>query len=324
MGYIGITMGDPAGIGAEVLLKALADESLANQSIIFGSVKVIEYYASLQNIKVSVNILENVDEFKEGMLNIVDVVDLNMDDFKVGEVSKICGDASYHYIFEAIKKANDGDIDAVVTGPINKESLNLAGHNFAGHTEIFAHLTETEKYAMVLWSTDLKVIHVSTHVSLRDACDRVTRDRVCDVIRLAHETLLAVKKNKPRIGVAGLNPHAGETGLFGDEEINEIGPAIEQCKTEGIEVTGPYAPDTVFLDARDGKFDMVVVMYHDQGHIPIKLLAFDTGINMTVGLPIIRTSVDHGTAFNIAGQNIASERSMIESLKLAIQLSTYK
>lgn len=317
MNYIGITMGDPAGIGCEVMLKALKDDDLSNRCVIYGSLDVIEFYKEKLNIEKKVNVIKSFEEFQDSKLNLINVIDVSVGSFKIGEVSKVCGDAAYKYIEASIQDALKGKIKAVVTGPINKESLNLSGHNFAGHTEIFAELTNTEDYAMLLWSNDLKVVHVSTHVSLREACDLVKKKRVMAVIQLAHDTLSLVNSNKPKIAVAGLNPHAGESGLFGDEEIDEIIPAVEACKEMGIDVQGPIAPDTVFLAAKEGKYDVVVVMYHDQGHIPVKLLAFDTGVNTTIGLPIIRTSVDHGTAFNIAGEGIADERSMIESIQLA-------
>jgi 4-hydroxythreonine-4-phosphate dehydrogenase len=200
---------------------------------------------------------------------------------------------------------------------LNKEALHLGGHNYDGHTEIFATLTNTKKYTMMLWSDKLKVVHVSTHVSLKEACNRVKKDRVLDTIILADTNLKRMGIKNPRIAVAGLNPHAGESGIFGDEEIKEIGPAIEAAKEMGLDVYGPEAPDTVFLKGYRGQYDIVVAMYHDQGHIPMKMMAFDSGVNITLGLPIIRTSVDHGTAFGKAGKGTASEESMIEAIKAA-------
>lgn len=322
MSYIGITMGDPAGIGAEVVLKALQNEVYMNQSIVFGSTKVLKYFKKALKINVSINEINDISEFKESFLNVVNVVDISMSDFNLGEVSAVGGDAAYQYINSAIAYAMDGKLKAVVTGPLNKEALHLAGHKFDGHTEIFAYLTKTDKYAMLLWSDKLKTIHVSTHTSLRNACDKVKKERVLDVIKLANDYLKKMGIKKPKIAVAGLNPHAGESGLFGDEEISEIIPAIKAAKKLGIDVVGPEAPDTVFLKNSEGKHDIVVAMYHDQGHIPMKMLAFDLGVNITVGLPILRTSVDHGTAFDIVGKGIASEQSLVEALKIAEQFES--
>jgi len=317
MKFIGITMGDPAGIGCEIALKALKNDEYQKKSILFGSKNIVLYFIKLLGINKEVNLIGDIEAFDEEKINVVDLIDMDLNDFEFGKVSKLCGDAAYKYVETAIKWALDGKIKAVVTAPLNKEALHLAGYNFDGHTEIFAHLTNTKKYAMMLWSEKLKVIHVSTHVSLREACDRVKKDRVYDTIKLAHETLMRMGIKKPRIAVAGLNPHAGESGIFGNEEIKEISPAIVKAIEEGIDVTGPVAPDTVFLKAYNGEFDIVVAMYHDQGHIPMKLLAFDEGVNITVGLPIVRTSVDHGTAFGKAGKGTANESSMIEAIKAA-------
>lgn len=316
MGYIGITMGDPAGIGCEVTLKALKDDSFRKKSIIFGSKEVIQHFRNLLNFKEEINIISKIEEFDANYLNVVDVLPISLEDFEFGKVSAICGDAAYRYVEEAINWAMEGRIEGVVTAPLNKESLHLGGHKFDGHTEIFATLTKTNKYAMLLWSEKLKTIHVSTHVSLRDACDRVKKDRVLDTIILADTNLKRMGIQNPKIAVAGLNPHAGESGLFGDEEILEISPAITEAKKLGINIDGPVAPDTVFLKAYKGEYDIVVAMYHDQGHIPMKLLAFDSGVNITLGLPIIRTSVDHGTAFGRAGKGTASEESMIQAIKV--------
>lgn len=321
MEYIGITMGDPAGIGAEVILKALQNKEYKNQSIVFGSVEVLKHFKKVLKFDGEINEIDDINEFKEDFLNVVNVLDVSMSDFILGKVSAVGGNAAYQYVEAAVAYANEGKLKAVVTGPLNKEALHLAGHKFDGHTEIFAHLTKTNKYAMLLWSEKLKTIHVSTHTSLRNACDKVKKGRVLDVIKLANDFLIKMGIKKPKIAVAGLNPHAGESGLFGDEEILEIIPAIQEAKKLGIDVVGPEAPDTVFLKNYEGKHDIVVAMYHDQGHIPMKLLAFDLGVNITVGLPILRTSVDHGTAFDIVGKGIANEQSLIEALKIAEQFN---
>jgi 4-hydroxythreonine-4-phosphate dehydrogenase len=270
--------------------------------------------------------------FTVGTLDLLDLHNVEMAKHVYGKVSPMCGKASVEYIEKGIAMALAKEIDAVVTGPINKESINQAGCPHPGHTEIFAVLTNTKDYAMMLIGEDLRVVHVSTHVSLRQAIERTKKPRVLTVIRLAHRALKALGIAEPKIAVAGLNPHAGEHGLFGDEEIQEIIPAIEEARAEGITVDGPIAPDTVFGRARGGLYDIVVCMYHDQGHIPLKTLGFTfdkttqkwtsmSGVNVTLGLPIIRTSVDHGTAFGKAGKGTAAYDSMLDAIDVAIKLA---
>ena len=250
----------------------------------------------------------------------VDPNPIALEDITVGKVCAAGGKCAFLYVKAAIDAALAKEITSVVTAPLNKEALHLAGYNYAGHTEIFGEFTHGDRFAMLLWSDKLKAIHVTTHVSLRQACDLCTKEREMDLIHLAWDTLKKVGYENPRIAVAGLNPHAGENGVFGDEEIKEIGPAIEACKAEGINVTGPVPPDTVFLRAVKGEFDMVVAQYHDQGHIPLKMLAFDSGVNITVGLDVVRTSVDHGTAFDIAGKGIAREDSLLKAIEIGEKL----
>lgn len=318
MCFIGITMGDPAGIGPEITLKALTSNyEFKSNYVIYGSYNVLEYYRNLLSLKTPLNKISQMSDYRKGAINIINVEDINMGDFEIGKVSSKCGDAAFKYISAAIKDAIERNIKAVVTGPINKEALQLSGHKFEGHTEIFAKLTNTSKYSMMLIGGPLKVIHVSTHISLKKACENINKERILDVINLANVTLKKMGINEPTIAVAGLNPHAGESGIFGSEEIDEIIPAIKIAQENGIKVEGPIPADVVFLKAIKGKYDIVVAMYHDQGHIPIKLLGFETGVNITVGLPIVRTSVDHGTAFDIAGKGIADEKSMIEAMKTA-------
>lgn len=318
MNFLGITMGDPAGVGAEVVLKTLDKvEEYRKKSVIFGSREVIQYYKDMLNIKYRLKVISSIGEFNKDFINMVEVYPVSMKDFKIGQVSEVCGEAAFKYVETAIAWALENNIKAVVTAPINKGALHLAGYNFDGHTEIFAKFTRTNTYAMMLWSEALKVIHVSTHTSLRSACEKVKMKRVLEVIKLANASIKKTGIVNPKIAVAGLNPHAGESGIFGREEIEEIIPAVREAAKAGINVEGPIAPDTVFLKGYKGKYDIIVAMYHDQGHIPMKLLAFDSGVNITVGLPIIRTSVDHGTAFDIAGQGIASEESMINAIKAA-------
>ncbi len=318
MKYLGITMGDPAGIGPEISLKVLEkNKEYRECSIIYGSISILEYYKEKLKLKdIKFNIIKNTKEFKKDYINVIQVFDIDMKDITIGKVSGLCGEAAYKYIERAIQDALQGDIAVVITAPINKEALNKGGYHYEGHTEIFAKLTNTKKYAMLLWSEKLSVVHVSTHCSLQDACRKVTKDRVLNVIELAGKFLQQLGVKEPRIAVAGLNPHSGEAGLFGTEEIEHIIPALNQAKKDNWKVEGPIPPDTVFLKAYRKEYDVVVAMYHDQGHIPIKLLAFDEGVNVTLGLPIIRTSVDHGTAFDIAGKGIASEKSILNALIL--------
>ncbi len=251
------------------------------------------------------------------------------------KVSALTGEASFNYVKKAIELAMEGEIQAVTTGPINKESINLAGYHYSGHTEILADLTKTKDYAMMLTGDGLRVIHVTTHVSMRQACELVTEERVSTVIKLALEAMKMMNIENPRIAVAGLNAHSSENGLFGDEESKAISPAISKARKAGINVEGPVPPDTVFVKALAGQYDIVLAMYHDQGHIPIKLSGFKLdvttnkytsvgGVNSTIGLPIIRTSVDHGTAFGKAGEGRANEESLIDALELAIKMARSK
>ncbi len=333
---ISITMGDPAGIGAEIVVKALNNKEFYEQAVpvVIGSKEVIKDALNFIPSNLKLNIINNIDDVKGeyGEIDLLDLDNIGLNDFKYGEINAKAGKAAIEYIFEGIELAKEGKVDAVVTGPIHKEAINEAGFHYAGHTEIFAEKTGTKDYAMMLADEEMRVIHVSTHVSLRDACDNVKKDRVLTVIRLADKAVKSLGIEIPKIGVAGLNPHAGEQGLFGDEEIKEIIPAIEQAKEEGIKVEGPIPPDTIFSKVRGNQYDIAVVMYHDQGHIPMKVTGFkyneDTdkwssvsGVNATVGLPIIRTSVDHGTAFGKAGEGRANEESMVQAIKMAIDFA---
>ena len=330
---ISITMGDPAGIGAEIAVKALSNPEIYSLAIplVIGSKVVMEDAISFIPANVSLNVIDDIKQAKGkyGIIDLFDLDNIKLDDFKYGMIGAAAGKASIEYIFKAIELAKEGKVDAVVTGPIHKKAINAAGYHYAGHTEIFAEKTNTNDYAMMLADGDMRVIHVSTHVSLRHACDLVKKERVLTVIRLANKALKKLGFEKPRIGVAGLNPHAGEQGLFGTEEINEIFPAINEAKKEGINVEGPIPPDTIFSKVIGKQYDIAVVMYHDQGHIPLKVTGFKynketnkwssvSGVNVTVGLPIIRTSVDHGVAFGKAGEGRANEESMVEAIKMAI------
>ena len=331
-----ITIGDPAGIGAEIAVRALGNEEIykISKPVIIGSRCVIDDASKFISSNLKLNVIKDTKEIK-GEFGTIDLIDLNnitLAEFNYGKVSEKAGKASLEYIYRGIDLAIEGSVDAVVTGPIHKEAIKAAGSPYAGHTEIFATRTKTKKYAMMLTDESLRVIHVSTHVSLRQACDLVKKERVLTVIRLADKALKDLGIKNPKIGVAGLNPHAGEGGLFGHEELEEINPAIEQAKKENITVDGPVPPDTIFSKVIGGQYDIAVVMYHDQGHIPMKVIGFKynkatnkwssmSGVNVTVGLPIIRTSVDHGVAFGKAGEGRANEESMVEAIKMAIDFA---
>lgn len=337
---IGITMGDPASIGPEISLKALNDKKIYERCrpIIIGDSSVMEKaknYTGLTNLKI--NPIKNVADakFEHGTIDVYDMELVNADELEVGKVSVMAGNAAFQYVKKVIELAQSGEIDATVTNALNKEAINVAGYHFSGHTEIYAHYTDTKKYTMMLAHENLRVVHVSTHVSLREACDRCKKDRVYDVIKIADDACKKLGIKNAKIGVAGLNPHCGENGLFGIEEKEEITPAIEQAKAEGINVEGPIPPDTIFSKARGGWYDIVVAMYHDQGHIPLKVIGFVynqtekkweavAGVNITLGLPIIRSSVDHGTAFDQAGKGIANELSLINAIDYGITLALNK
>jgi 4-phospho-D-threonate 3-dehydrogenase / 4-phospho-D-erythronate 3-dehydrogenase len=322
---IGITMGDPSGIGPEIILKSF-DNELVNKDhvIVIGDLSVLQ--DALEMLKISSFMLKGVNEisecsFSKNILNILDLKLIPKGKLQIAKVNAASGSAAFESLRKAIELANKKEIDAIATAPLNKEALHLAGHKYAGHTEILADLTGTEDYAMLLYDKKLSVIHVSTHISLLEAVTGLKRERIEKVTELADNSMMRLLGKHPRIAIAGLNPHSGENGLFGDEEIREIIPAIKNLKTKGLNVDGPVPPDTVFLQAVNGKYDVVVAMYHDQGHIPLKLLGFSTGVNITVGLPFIRTSVDHGTAFEIAWTGRANEESMIHAIKLAVSLA---
>lgn len=336
---IGITMGDPAGIGPEIALKAFGSGKVYDQCspLIIGDAKIMEQTRSHLKSDLRINPVKAVEDarFEPGTVDVYDLDHPGIEDIKPGVISPIAGNAAFDAVVTAISLAMEGKLDATVTGPIHKKSINEAGHHFAGHTEIYAHYTGTAKYGMLLVEENFRVIHVSTHVSLRKACDLVKKQRVLEVIRLLDSGLNQLGIQNGRIGVAGLNPHAGDSGLFGDEEITEIIPAIEEAVAHGFTVEGPVPPDTMFSKAITGYYDGCVAMYHDQGHIPFKLAGFKwdnkehkmesvKGVNITLGLPIIRTSVDHGTAFDIAGRNIASPDAMLLAIDYAVRLAAHK
>jgi 4-hydroxythreonine-4-phosphate dehydrogenase len=322
---IAVTMGDPAGIGPEIVAKTFADPGFRdeNRALVVGDPAILGRAAKLLELPLRVNEISEPGEaaFEPGAVDVLAVGELP-EDLPFGELDARAGEAAFRYVERATELASAGRVGAIATAPLNKEAMHLAGHKYPGHTEILAELTDTEDYAMMLVTDELKVIHVSTHVSLREAIELVRPDRELAVIRLAHDALRKLGVENPKIAIAGLNPHAGENGLFGTEDAERIAPAVEEAREEGIEATGPWPPDTVLMRARRGEFDVVVVQYHDQGHIPVKLMGFDTGVNVTVGLPFFRTSVDHGTAFDIAGTGKADHASMQAALDLARKLAT--
>lgn len=336
---IGITMGDPASIGPEIAVKALLNEKIHAicRPLIVGDAGVFNDIINRLKLPATINAITKVADaaFKPGTIDVFDLKNVDLSQLQFGEISAMAGGASFEAVKKVIELALAGDVDATVTGPINKKSINEAGHHFAGHTEIYAHYTGTRKYAMLLVEENMRVIHVSTHVSLREACDLVKKDRIIQVIELLHNGILQLGATNTKIGVAGLNPHAGDSGLFGTEDDGEIKPAVEEARKMGYDVDGPVPADTLFSKAATGTYGGVVAMYHDQGHIPFKLTGFKwnaekkqmdsvKGVNITMGLPIIRTSVDHGTAFEIAGKGIASPDAMVLAIEAAVQLSKYR
>jgi len=321
---IAVTMGDPAGIGPEIIVSTFSGEDFRehNRAIVVGDAGILERAARLLEVPLRVNPIAEPEDatFEAGAIDVIPETELP-EDLPFGELDTRAGDAAFRYVERATALAGAGRVGAITTAPLNKEAMHLAGHEYPGHTEILAELTGTQDYAMMLVTDELKVIHVSTHVSLREAIERARPERELAVVRLAHESLRKLGVESPRVAVAGLNPHAGENGLFGTEDAEQIAPAVAAAVEEGIDATGPHPPDTVMMRARTGTFDIVVVQYHDQGHIPIKLMGFDTGVNVTVGLPFFRTSVDHGTAFDIAGTGAADPSSLRAAIDLARTLA---
>ena len=310
---IGITMGDPAGVGPEISVKALAEMSAEDRA----RTRIYGNRATLEKARDAVGASVDLDGV---------VVDLPIEGGPLpwGKLDPRGGDAAFRFIEKAVRDAEAGEIGCIVTAPINKEALNLAGHHYDGHTGMLAHLTGQKTAWMLLGSERLKVIHVSTHVSLKTAIDRATPDRILETIRTGNEHLKRIGYENPRIAVAGINPHCGESGLFGTEDDVQVAPAVAQAQAEGINVVGPISADTVYHRAYTGAFDLVVAQYHDQGHIPIKLVAFDTAVNVSLGLPIDRTSVDHGTAFDIAGTGKANHVNMNAAIAYARRLVSGK
>ena len=346
---LGISMGDPFGNGPEITVKALFDKTIYDRCrpVVIGDVSSMEYAAKVakkvSGIDMKIRPIKVISEanYEYGVIDVYDMGIVKAEDipgdpenpkpFGLGATA-LGGEAAFQYVVKVIELAMAGEIDATITNALSKEAINMAGHHYSGHTEIYADYTHTSKYTMMLAHEDLRVVHVSTHVALREACDRVKKDRVLEVIRIADKACRDMGIAKPRIGVAGLNPHCGEGGLFGREEIDEIAPAIEAARIAGIDAQGPIPPDTIFSKAIGGWYDIVVAMYHDQGHIPLKVVGFVydrekqswsavEGVNITLGLPIIRTSVDHGTAFDQAGTGKANELSLKNAIEYAVRFA---
>jgi 4-hydroxythreonine-4-phosphate dehydrogenase len=333
---LGISAGDPGGIGPEIAVKALGRKYIYEiaRPVVVCDFRVMEDVMRFVDVKLALHRIGKVSQarFEIGTLDILDLKNMPPEHLRYKTVSPEQGRASFEYVAKVIDLALKDEIDGTVTGPINKAAIHAAGYDYAGHTEIYAEMTGTRDYAMMLTHGDFRVTHVSTHVSLRQACDLAKKDRIVRVIDLTFDALKRFGKIRPAIGVAGLNPHCGEDGMFGHEDRDEILPAVEYAVGQGKNVEGPIPADTVFSKMRGGKYDAVVVMYHDQGHIPMKLLGFDydqktglwggmSGVNVTLGLPIVRTSVDHGTAFGKAGEGRANPQSMIEAIGLAALLA---
>ena len=344
-------MGDPAGVGPEVIVKALARADVAAmcRPVVIGDAARLMLAASLCGLHTDIHAVDHipavddihavdhihaVDDIPGSIhdpargkpatvrLDVIDLANVPPD-LAWGVVSPVAGEAAYRYIERAAALALAGRVQAICTAPLNKEALHAAGHLFPGHTELLAHLTGTGEVSMMLEAPGLRVVHVTTHLGIIDAIELIEPGLVARTIRRAHETLQRSGIASPRLAVCGINPHAGENGLFGrGEEASKIIPAITQVRSEGIDAVGPLPADTLFFRARRGEFDCVVAMYHDQGHGPVKVLGLEAGVNITIGLPVVRTSVDHGTAFDIAGTGVADERSMVEALKLAVSLAS--
>jgi 4-hydroxythreonine-4-phosphate dehydrogenase len=318
-----ITMGDASGVGPEIVLRRAADGAFINDSVVvYGDAAILRHGAELLGVDIEIEAIDHPDQWRPGEpLRVVDLALLQAADHRPGRIDAASGAAARQYVVAATNDALAGRVAGIVTMPMNKEATQLTDAGFVGHTELIAEACGVQRFTMMLTAGDLAVTHISTHVSLQEAIRRVTTARVTEVIELTYETLHRFLE-QPRIAVCGVNPHAGEHGLFGSEDIEQIAPAIEAARAAGIDATGPHPADTVFHQAVHRKrFDAIVCMYHDQGHTPMKLLAFESGVNVTVGLPIVRTSVDHGTAFDIAWQGVAFTGSLDHALSWARRLT---
>ena len=321
--YIGVPMGDPAGVGPEIVVKSIVKPEVndCSKPVVIGDKKVLQKAIEICDVDLNIKVITNVEdgEYNTKTLNLIDLDNIDIDKLEYGKVSGMCGKAAFEYIKKSIDMAMAKEVEAIATTPINKESFKAGEVPYIGHTEVLEDLTNTNNPLTMFQVHGLRVFFLTRHVSLRKACDLVTKDRMYEFIVRSKEALEVLGIENPKLAVAGLNPHSGEHGLFGDEEGREIEPAIEKAREEGINVVGPIGADSVFYFGLKGSFDAVLSLYHDQGHIATKMVDFERTISLTNNMPFLRTSVDHGTAFDIAGKNIASEVSMVEAIILAAQ-----
>ena len=324
---IAVTMGDPAGIGPEIVAKSIADKATYDvaRCIVIGDKKVMEKAIKIVGADLKVNVVESPadGDYSYGVLNMIDLDNIDMSRFEYGKINAMCGQAAFDYIKKSIEITMDKQADAVATTPINKESLHAAEVDFIGHTESFGALTGTADPLTMFETNGLRVFFLTRHKSLRDMLDDIKKDRIIDYVERCTDALIRLGVKEGTMAVAGLNPHSGEHGLFGWEEVKEIAPAVEELKERGFNVAGPVPADSVFHQAAQGRFNSVLSLYHDQGHIATKTLDFDRTISITNGMPILRTSVDHGTAFDIAGKGIAGAVSMEEAIRLAAKYAPF-
>ena len=321
---VAVTMGDPAGVGPEVVVKALADARVYDWSrpLVIGDLETLRRAVALTSAPLGLVVVAGHGEvrFQHGTIDVLDLGNVDWSEVRPGQISAAAGRAAVEAVLKAAELAVAGSVDAIATGPLNKEAMRLAGYSFIGHTEILAEVTQTAHSTTMLATGPLRVVHVTRHVPFRDIAGLITRESVLETIRLTHDGMRGWGMSHPRLGVAALNPHGGEGGILGDEEQRAIIPAVRDARAEGIDALGPYPADSIFVRALHGEFDAVVAMYHDQGHIPIKVHGFEESVTVTLGLPVVRTSVDHGTAFDIAWKGVATESSMLEAIRLAAQL----
>lgn len=323
--FVAIPLGDPAGIGPEIVAKSLARKETFDvaRCVVVGDKNVMEQAIEIVKVPMKIHVIEEPNQgiYEENIINLIDLKNVDMKELKIGEVSGMCGKAAYEFIEKSIVLANERKVDAVATTPINKEALRAGGINFIGHTEIFGALTNTKDPLTMFEVRGMRVFFLTRHVALREACDMVTEERIIDYVKRCMKVLKRLGVAGGTMAIAGLNPHSGEHGLFGDEEMKAIYPAVKKLQKEGYQVVGPIGADSVFHLALQGKFNSVLSLYHDQGHIATKTLDFERTIAITGGMPILRTSVDHGTAMDIAGTGIASDVSMVEAIRLAAKYS---
>jgi 4-hydroxythreonine-4-phosphate dehydrogenase len=325
---IAITMGDAAGIGPEITVKCLAHPDVYRwcNPVVLGDARVVSQAIALTKSAVEVRPVQDIAgaRFEHGTIDVLDYHNIDVDSLRMGVVDAKNGDAAVLYTKEAGRMCLDGEVEAMVSAPLNKESMRAAGYKYEGQTQILAELCGVKRYGMILLLGDLRLMLLTTHMSLHEAIEKVKKERIISMVELAWESLLSFGLDNPRIAVAALNPHASDGGIFGDEEINEIAPAVDECISRGMNVVGPIPADTVFVRAKQGEFDIVIAMFHDQGLMVVKLLGFGSAVTLLAGLPITRTSVGHGTAFDIAGQNKADHKNLLEAIRVAAEIALRK